>query len=193
MLRKLCIINYLSYVSATELIIYKYYILVYLYIFIFFREHGTCKHCAALLFSLHDFDSRHKDRSTQVGTDIICRWDKPRTESSPMQVDDINIQHNRSKPNNIKPTFLNYSPGTVKTDKDNDELLQAIYNIADENSCYKHILDPMLHNECVAPLSVKELGEKFNDTNEDNFVNYMSHEISASDVSRIEKLTVDSQ
>ncbi|XP_077865654.1 uncharacterized protein LOC144352605 [Saccoglossus kowalevskii] len=34
-------------------------------------EHGSCKHCVALLFSIQDFDSRHKDRATQPRKKIM--------------------------------------------------------------------------------------------------------------------------
>ena len=67
------------------------------------RDNGTCKHCVALLFAVSDFCCRHKDRSTEVGTDVECVWDKPRNESTQMEVDDIDIRTDMSVPKKNHP------------------------------------------------------------------------------------------
>lgn len=48
------------------------------FVFIFFRNNGTCTQCVAFLFSLTSFWERHRDRGTEVGTDTQCVWNKPR-------------------------------------------------------------------------------------------------------------------
>ena len=72
------------------------------------RDNGTCKHCVALLFAVSDFCCRHKDRSTEVGTNVECVWDKPRNESTPMEVDDIDIRTDMSVPKKITPIHTVY-------------------------------------------------------------------------------------
>ena len=56
------------------------------------RGNGTCKHCVSLLFAVSDFCCRHKGRSTEVGTNVECVWNKPRNESTPLKVDGMNIR-----------------------------------------------------------------------------------------------------
>ena len=43
----------------------------------------------ALLFAIENFCTRHTDRSTAVGTDAPCEWDRPRTASHPARVADV--------------------------------------------------------------------------------------------------------
>ncbi|XP_062581899.1 uncharacterized protein LOC134243679 [Saccostrea cucullata] len=58
-------------------------------------DDGSCKHCTALSFALAAFCDRHKDRHTEVGTDVKCVWDKPRKESKPCRVKEICISHRK--------------------------------------------------------------------------------------------------
>ncbi|KAJ8310010.1 LOW QUALITY PROTEIN: hypothetical protein KUTeg_011875 [Tegillarca granosa] len=55
-------------------------------------DDGTCKHCVALLFAVAEFCERHQDRHTLVGTIMECKWDKPRTRSEPVEVNDIDVR-----------------------------------------------------------------------------------------------------
>ena len=55
-------------------------------------DDGGCKHVVAVLFALIDFVDRHKDRGTVVGTDITCKWDKPRRQTLPTRIDDIDFR-----------------------------------------------------------------------------------------------------
>lgn len=75
-----------------------------------FSDNGTCKHCVALLFGLSSFCSRHKDRSTEVGTDVECVWDKPRQSSKPMEISDIDTRSDPSLPPPVTPVHVDYKP-----------------------------------------------------------------------------------
>ncbi|CAG2212861.1 unnamed protein product [Mytilus edulis] len=52
-------------------------------------DDGSCKHVVALLFALSSFVSRHTDRHTLVGTDTICAWDKPKQETKPSKIAEL--------------------------------------------------------------------------------------------------------
>lgn len=65
------------------------------------------------MFGVNDLCSRHKDRGTEVGTDIECVWDKPRTQSTLMEIDDIDIRNDTRTPKKVTPTHPNYK-STVK-------------------------------------------------------------------------------
>jgi hypothetical protein len=45
---------------------------------------------------LANFNDRHKDRHTLVGTDLECKWDKPKKTTEPMEIDKIDIRIDRS-------------------------------------------------------------------------------------------------
>ncbi|XP_070557660.1 uncharacterized protein [Ptychodera flava] len=109
-------------------------------------EHGTCKHCVGLLFSLHDFDGRHKDRGTEMATDVPCKWDKPRKVSTPMEIDDIDVRKDKSKPAKPRPIMSAYYPGAIRDEEADRRLTefvrQGIYNAAPEGSCWRIALGP---------------------------------------------------
>lgn len=74
------------------------------------RDNGTCKHCVALLFSLSSFCERHRDRGTQVGTDVQCQWDKPRKKSNPKKIKDIDMRIDQTSPMPAAATSVVYDP-----------------------------------------------------------------------------------
>lgn len=59
------------------------------------------------MFVVNDFCSRYKDRGAQVSTDIECLWDKPRSRSTPLEVDDIDIRNDTRTPKKVIPTHTN--------------------------------------------------------------------------------------
>ncbi|KAK3092354.1 hypothetical protein FSP39_001790 [Pinctada imbricata] len=59
-------------------------------------DDGFCKHCTVLLFALSSFIERHKERHTQVGTDVSCAWDKPRTSSCPVKIEDMKTSNSEA-------------------------------------------------------------------------------------------------
>ncbi|XP_063412943.1 uncharacterized protein LOC134695595 [Mytilus trossulus] len=65
-------------------------------------DDGSCKHVVALLFALSYFVSRHTDRHTLVGTDTICAWDKPKQETRPSKIAELEYF---SKKSDMKHTF----------------------------------------------------------------------------------------
>ncbi|XP_070544591.1 uncharacterized protein [Ptychodera flava] len=158
-------------------------------------EHGTCKHCVALLFSINDFDTRHKDRSTQVGTDVPCKWDKPRKESKPMEIDDIDIRKNKSELDKPKPTMSNYYPGAIRDDEEKKifdmKLAKEMYEIADDDSCWKRMLDPLPAVDVQKPKTVLQIGNSFNAYNDGNFISYLSESVTKADIDFISTLTSD--
>jgi hypothetical protein len=79
-------------------------------------DDGACKHAtAALLFSLDSFAERHADCHTQVGTDIACKWDKPRQESHPLPFKDITLSDNTSR--QARATFQPYNTESRQFDR----------------------------------------------------------------------------
>lgn len=64
------------------------------FVFIFFRNNGTCTQCVAFLFSLTSFWERHRDRGTEVGTDTQCVWNK----SNPQEIIDTRVDPTQNRP-----------------------------------------------------------------------------------------------
>lgn len=60
-----------------------------------------------LPFCLLSTTFAHKDRGTEVGTDVECVWDKPRNQSTPMEVDDIDIRTDTRTPKKVTPNHTN--------------------------------------------------------------------------------------
>ena len=73
-------------------------------------EHGISKHCVALLIALANFNDRHKDRHTLVGTDLECEWDKPKKTTEPMEIDKIDIRIDQSSKPPMVAISKNYRP-----------------------------------------------------------------------------------
>ena len=82
---------------------------------IYFSDDGGCKHVVALLLDLISFTERHKDRGTLVGTDSACKWDKPRKESKPMKIVDIDFSRHGEKNPQKKQTVANANKQNEKT------------------------------------------------------------------------------
>lgn len=76
-----------------------------------FSGNGTCKHLVALLFALEDFVLRHMDRGTLVGTDVACKWDKPRQQSRPRRVTQFPPSAKRRR---IQSSQTPYVPACLK-------------------------------------------------------------------------------
>ena len=99
------------------------------------------------MFGLTSFCDRHKDRGTEVGTDKECVWDKPRQQSAPMEIDNIDTRIETSSLPPIVPTYENYQPQVkdLPNVKDlakdfkhlckgtNSLLLQTLYTESDES------------------------------------------------------------
>lgn len=73
-------------------------------------DNGTCKHCVAFIFSLSSFCERHRDRGTEVGTDMQCIWDKPRKKSNPQKISDIDMRVDQTHPQPTSATTDSYNP-----------------------------------------------------------------------------------
>ncbi|XP_061185059.1 uncharacterized protein LOC133193101 [Saccostrea echinata] len=89
-------------------------------------DDGSCKHCTALSFALAAFCDRHKDRHTEVGTDVRCVWDKPRKESKPCRVKEICFSH-RTVP--LMPNKVDYQPCPTPTTEVNREVEKELYRM----------------------------------------------------------------
>ena len=66
-------------------------------------DDGSCKHFVALLFALNSFHDRHKDRGTEVCTDRVCGWDKPRQTSNPVTIDNLQFRKKGNNCDRFKP------------------------------------------------------------------------------------------
>lgn len=53
---------------------------------------------------------RQKDRGTAVGTDVACTWTKPRKESVPVKVEDLDFRQKKNTPRRPGPLPRNYTP-----------------------------------------------------------------------------------
>ncbi|XP_062567661.1 uncharacterized protein LOC134229863 [Saccostrea cucullata] len=103
-------------------------------------DDGSCTHCTALSFSLAFFCDRHKDRHTEVGTDVKCVWDKPRKESKPCRVKEICISH-REVP--LIPNKEDYQPCPTLTSDINREVEKELYTMCQgTGALLLHTLDP---------------------------------------------------
>lgn len=91
---------------------------------------------AALLFSLWSFTDRHKDRHTEVGTDVRCIWDQARKESVPQLFDEIVTHTNKAK-EILKPTKSFYQPISNKIPENLESLWK---NAASVGSLAKNYL-----------------------------------------------------
>ncbi|XP_070533496.1 uncharacterized protein [Ptychodera flava] len=161
-------------------------------------DNGTCKHCVALLFSLYDWCSRHKDRHTEVGTDIQCKWDRPRKETRPQLINDIDIRHKQDIPRPPQPTHDEYQPGLDHPNMTNSEFRQAVFNLCtvvsvNENikTCFMETLDPMTDSaESVdKPKTINQLVSDYKQSKSSSFSNFLKENTSKNDIDLIEKLT----
>ena len=91
------------------------------------RDNGSCKHCVALIFSLSSFCERHRDRGTEVCTDVQCVWDKPRKKSNPNEIINIETRIDSSQQHKV-PTPSNYNP-TVQVVGGRLSLEKDFYNL----------------------------------------------------------------
>ncbi|XP_070533622.1 uncharacterized protein [Ptychodera flava] len=73
-------------------------------------DDGSCKHVTCLLFAVADFNDRRTDRHTAVGTDNRCEWSRPRRESQPVVVTDLDYRKDKTTPKKPGPTPSNYRP-----------------------------------------------------------------------------------
>ncbi|XP_061190782.1 uncharacterized protein LOC133198830 [Saccostrea echinata] len=93
-------------------------------------DDGSCKHCVALLFALHDFSERHQDRGTKVCTDTPCKWDRPRQASNPVTTQNIDFGKK-----DIRDSYQPFSDNAIdlhlKPYRDN--LMKSLYKV-----CKKH-------------------------------------------------------
>ena len=62
-----------------------------------------------MLFGLWSFTDRHKDRHTAVGTDTACSWDRPKKESAPQLLDEIDVRKSSRSSPLVQPTMSVYS------------------------------------------------------------------------------------
>ncbi|XP_070545560.1 uncharacterized protein [Ptychodera flava] len=159
-------------------------------------EHGTCKHCVALLFSLHDFDGRHKDRSTEVATDVTCKWDKPRKVSTPMDIDDIDMRKDKSKPAKPRPIMSAYYPGAIRDEEADKRLTefirQGIYKAAPKGSCWNIALGPPSRSdEDENPKTIIELGQSYNSQSDGDFISYIKGAITTQDADKVALMTCE--
>ncbi|XP_021353601.1 uncharacterized protein LOC110450420 isoform X2 [Mizuhopecten yessoensis] len=122
-------------------------------------DDGTCKHCVALLFALSASCDRHKDRSTEVGTDVACVWDNPRRTTTPLEIEHIDTRVNKVTPVPKSATASNYNP-MVRTEclskrqvekevyllckKSDSVLLQTLDPPSDDDSSDDEIFPPTL-------------------------------------------------
>ncbi|XP_070547577.1 uncharacterized protein [Ptychodera flava] len=156
-------------------------------------DDGSCKHCVALLFSLSSFTDRHKDRHTEAGTDRVCTWDKPRRESAPMVIDDIDIRTNRTVPLPPEPLIDTYNPAISNPLLTPDEIRSYMYNAcAGTNSLLLQTLDTMSDDDDSSekPKTMFEFVSGFKTSSEPDFFQYLKDNVDGTHISTVNELTV---
>ncbi|VDI55777.1 Hypothetical predicted protein [Mytilus galloprovincialis] len=138
-------------------------------------DNGTCKHITALLFSLENFSSRHRDRNTEVGTDVPCTWDRARKLSEPLTINKIDIRNNPSSSLPVEPHSSHYTPSKgLKLSE--HEIEKRVFNLCKINkSVFSHILENSSDEsdgEVEIPMSMKQLADKSKD-NGSNFLDFI--------------------
>ena len=111
---------------------------------------------------MEEFSKRHKDRHTEVGTDIPCIWNKPRKVSQPLTINSIDIRSCPTDTLPIEPNTMQYNPSTQSTFS-TTEIEKRIYNICKGNdSVFLHILSNSSDDESeeLIPLTMQQLAEK---------------------------------
>lgn len=79
-------------------------------IFSICSDDGSCKHVVALIFALADYNDRRTDKNTAVGTDLPCEWSRPRSESKPVKVTDLDYRHTKDGAKKPGPIPCLYRP-----------------------------------------------------------------------------------
>ncbi|XP_071142126.1 uncharacterized protein [Mytilus edulis] len=138
-------------------------------------DNGKCKHITALLFSLENFSSRHRDRNTEVGTDVPCTWDRARKLSEPLTINKIDIRNNPSSSLPVEPHSSHLTPSKgLKLSE--HEIEKRVFNLCKINkSVFSHILENSSDEsdgEVEIPMSMKQLADKSKD-NDNNFLDFI--------------------
>ena len=148
------------------------FILYCRYMLLFSSDNGTCKHITALLFSLENFSSRHRDRNTEVGTDVPCTWDRARKLSEPLTINKIDIRNNPSSSLPVEPHSSHYTP-SKDLKLSNHEIEKRVYNLCKNNkSVFSHVLENSSDEsdeETEVPMTMTQLADKSKDT-DSNFL-----------------------
>ena len=90
-----------------------------------------------LSFAVAAFCDRHKDRHTEVGTDVRCVLDKPRKESKPFRVKGVCTSHGTVP---LMQNKEDYEPCFTLTPDDNREVEKELYKLCQCTGAfsYKH-------------------------------------------------------
>ncbi|XP_033763165.1 uncharacterized protein LOC117344514 [Pecten maximus] len=161
-------------------------------------DDGTCKHCVALLFAMSAFCERHQDRSTEVGTDVACVWDKPKKTTTPLEIEDMDIRVNKVTPKPKSASAENYNPTVRSECLSKRQVEKEIFTLCKgSNSVLLQALDPpsddddSLDDETFPP-TLLEIAETLKGNGDD--VNALASKVNsahsgAETVNRIEEMT----
>ncbi|XP_070550275.1 uncharacterized protein [Ptychodera flava] len=155
-------------------------------------EHGSCKHCVALLFSLQDFSDRHCDRHTATGTDVPCYWDRPRQESRPLPIDDINIGHSDNS-TLLEPTLENFNPLSCQSNISDEQVLQEIHDFTKHDDCQvNEVLDPVTDATTFPLQTIPQLFNDFKSkqSNQSDFIKFLQENITSEYITQIQSETI---
>ena len=110
------------------------------------RDDGGCKHVVALLLALLDFTERHKDRATLVGTDVTCKWDKPRKQSMPKRIQDIHFGRCSENPAPFLPKTHYFAPPSNNRDPVLEKKFKHSLEQYHPNAVALHLLSDSEHS-----------------------------------------------
>ena len=119
---------------------------------------------------MENFSNRHRNRNTEVGTDIPCVWDKARKTSEPSVINDIKIRNTQNQP--VEPSTVFYTP-SKKLNISKHEIEKRVYNLCrNNNGVFLHTLDNSSdeseeENENY-PLSLEKLAKQYNNFSDSN-------------------------
>jgi hypothetical protein len=148
---------------------------------IVFRDDGSCKHCVALLFALHDFCERHQDRGTEACTDKPCKWDRPRQGSNPVTTQNIDIGKK-----DIRDSYQPFSENAVDLHlrPSRDNLMKSLYKVCKKHgSVLTYTMDPpsddsdgendINNNNILLPDAIQKYKSEHNVVDKQEFLEYL--------------------
>ncbi len=156
---------------------------------IFFSDDGTCKHVVCLLFTLASFWENRKDNNSEVCTDVPMVFTKPRKQSEPVPVVDLDYRQNKSA--SKKNTCDSYKPVKGLTDTDIKGIQDSIAEL-----CRLRKPDDLLLTLTDPPPAVptihtmQEWNQMYTSENPNcDFITFISQNMSPDEISFLENIS----
>ena len=99
------------------------------------------------MFAINSFCDRHKDRNTEVCTDIPCTWNKPRKLSVPTPVEELDFRKVTSTPKPKEPLRSVYNPASLTPNYSSENIKDKLLKLFRKCSPGAVILQALDTNE----------------------------------------------